>query len=105
MAGNIDPNFPHDLDCFRMNVTGRLRAGALHVDKITRSLSQNTFRNVTTAGIAGAEDKNGWFIAHTLRRRESGGRLIANLDFLANADFLSRGFQTQGVELLERQRG
>ena len=64
MAGNIDPNFPHDLDCFRMNVTGRLRASALHVDKIARSLSQNTFRNVTTAGIASAEDKNGWLIAH-----------------------------------------
>ena len=64
MAGNIDPNFPHDLDCFWMNVTGRLRASALHVDKIARSLSQNTFRNVTTAGIAGAKDKNGWLIAH-----------------------------------------
>ena len=45
MAGNIDLNFFHDLNCFRMNVTGRLRPGALHVDKIARSLSQNTFRN------------------------------------------------------------
>lgn len=33
------------------------------------------------------------------------GSLIANLDFLASADFLGRGFQTRGVELFERQRG
>ena len=64
MAGNIDPNVSHDLDCFRMNIARRLRASALHVDKITRSLSRNTFRNVTTPGIAGAKDKNGWLIAH-----------------------------------------
>jgi hypothetical protein len=64
MAGNIDPNFLHDLNCFPMDVTGRLRASALHVDKIARSLSQNTFRNVTPAGIPGANDKNGWLIAH-----------------------------------------
>jgi hypothetical protein len=30
---------------------------------------------------------------------------MANLDFLPNADFLGSGFQTQNVELLERQRG
>ena len=66
MAGNIDPDFPHDLDCFRMNITGRLRAGALRVDKIARGLSQNAFRNVTAAGVASAEDKNGWLVAHNL---------------------------------------
>ena len=73
MAGNIDPNFPHDRDGFWMNITCRLRASALHLDNITRSLSQNPFRNVTTAGIPGAKDKNGWFIAHNLRGRDQAG--------------------------------
>ena len=106
MAGNIDPDFPHYRDCFRMNVTGRLRASALNVDEIACSLSQNTFRNVATAGISGAKDKNSWLFAHSLHhRRELGGSLVANLDFLPNADFLGRGFQTQTIELFERQRG
>ena len=106
VSGNIDPNFPHDLDGFRMNVTGRLRASALNVDEITRGLSQNAFREMTTARIAGAEYKNGWLIAQSMHRcRDSGGSLMANLDSLATADFFGSGFQTQNVELLERERG
>ena len=73
MAGNVDPDFPHDLDRFRMNVTGRLRASALHVDKIPRSLPQNSFCHVTATGISGAEDKNDWFIVHTSSFRLQAG--------------------------------
>ena len=37
MAGNVDADFLHDLDCFGMNVTGWLRAGAMDVNEVARS--------------------------------------------------------------------
>ena len=105
MAGNIDPDFPHHLDSFRMNVTRRLRPSTLHIDQITRGLPQNAFGHVTAARISGAEDKNGWFIAHKTSPCESRRHWISNLDLLSEADLLGRGFQTQSVELLKGQRG
>jgi hypothetical protein len=64
MAGDINPNLLHNFDCLRVNITGRLGAGALHIKQISSSLSQNTFGHVATAGIARAEDKNDRFGIH-----------------------------------------
>jgi hypothetical protein len=53
--------------------------------------SLNAFGHLTATGISSAEDKNGLFIIHTWLSG-SGGRLITDVNLLAEADFLGRGF-------------
>ncbi len=64
MSGDIDTDLPHNCDRLGMNVTRRPRAGALHVEEIAGSFPQNTLCDVTAAGVAGAKNENGWFLAH-----------------------------------------
>ncbi len=61
MSRNVDPDFPHYLDRLRMNITGRLGAGAFNAEKISSSRTQNAFGHMASAGIACAKDKDSWF--------------------------------------------
>jgi hypothetical protein len=57
MVRDIDTDFTHDPDGHRVDVTGRVRSGALDVEQVARGLTKNAFRQVAAAGVAGAEDK------------------------------------------------
>jgi len=44
-----------------MNIAGRFRTGACDLDEIPGSGTKEAFCKVTTARVAGAEDKDEWF--------------------------------------------
>ena len=58
MRRNVDADFMHDLNCFRMNVSRGFGASALHVQKISGSRTQNSFRKMTSARIARAKNQD-----------------------------------------------
>ena len=58
MAGNVNARLGHDLDGQRMDKPGWLRAGALDVHEVARRRSQEPFRHMAAARIAGAENED-----------------------------------------------
>lgn len=69
MAGDVDADFLHGLNGHGVNVTGRLRAGAVDVEQVTRNLVENALGEMTAAGVSGAEDENERFGIHGFIRR------------------------------------
>lgn len=61
MIGNIDSDFLHHLNRLGVNVAGGIGTGTLNVERISRSLAENAFGHMASAGIAGAKDEDGWF--------------------------------------------
>ena len=61
MCGNINADLVHRLDRQRMDVACGFAARAGDGDDVTRSLAQNTLREMATTGVAGAENENSWF--------------------------------------------
>jgi len=61
MAGNVNARLGHDLDGPRMNITGRIRSGALDVYQFAGRGAQKALGHVAAAGVAGAKDENNWF--------------------------------------------
>jgi hypothetical protein len=76
-----------------MNVASRAGASTLHTNQVTDRLPENSFSHVATTGVSGAEYQNGGLITRHKSCRESGGRLLSNLDLLPGADFPGRGLQ------------
>ena len=58
---NINADFLHYFDRFRMNVAGRHGPGAASVQQISGGLAQDAFGHMTAAGIPRAENENSWF--------------------------------------------
>jgi hypothetical protein len=61
MRGNIDADFLHHLDSEGMNIAGGFRTGAMDFQNVTGNGAQNSLGEMTSAGIAGAEDEHGRF--------------------------------------------
>ena len=66
VSGNIDPYLAHCRDSLGVYIPGGFRAGTLHVQDIASCSAQNSFGEMTPAGIAGAKYQNGRFLGlHT----------------------------------------
>src|SRR4051812_15635565 len=95
MSGDINANFLHDLNRERMDVAGRIRPGALHIQNISGSGAQYPFGQMAPAGIPRAEDQNGRFHRHWRLQSSAGSSLRMPLSFfwssvtrgLASRDF------------------
>ena len=61
MAGDINADLLHHLNSERVNVTRRIRSGALHVERIAGGRAQDAFGEMAATRVAGAEDENGGF--------------------------------------------
>ena len=61
VIGDVDSDFPHDLDGERMNVAGRIGAGALDIENVAGGLTKDAFGKMAAAGVAGAKDEDGGF--------------------------------------------
>jgi len=64
MAGYVDTDLLHDLDGLRMDIPGRLRAGAGNFDQIGGGSAEDAFGQVTAAGVASAKNEDKWFGGH-----------------------------------------
>lgn len=60
MRGNIDIDFLHYRDGHGMNITGGVGARAGDREQVSGGSAQQAFGEVTAAGVARAEDENGW---------------------------------------------
>jgi hypothetical protein len=58
VAGDVDPDFLHYLDCLRMHIAGRLRTGTVDLDEVTRGGAKTTLRHVTATRVSGAKDED-----------------------------------------------
>jgi hypothetical protein len=61
MAGNIHADFRHHLDGERMDLSGGIGTSALDVRQFAQCGAQKAFADMAAAGVAGAENENGWF--------------------------------------------
>ena len=57
MGGEIHADFPHGLDCARIQ-PDRVCAGAEGLEPVSRQMTEPSLRNLAPAGIPGAEKKN-----------------------------------------------
>ena len=57
MAGDIQANLLHSLDCAFVHVSGWLDSGAENLGTDGSQVTQNALGHLRTAGIAGAEDE------------------------------------------------
>jgi hypothetical protein len=58
MPGNVDADFPQNLNGFGMNVTGRVRPRAGDFNEVTGSVTENSFGDVTPARVASAQNED-----------------------------------------------
>jgi len=58
MSRDVDADLLHHFDRLGVDISGRLGAGTGDVDEITGSGAEDTFGEMTTAGVAGAEDED-----------------------------------------------
>jgi len=61
VARDVDADLAERADRQRVDVAGRPGAGAGDLEYVAGGLPQDAFGDVAAAGIAGAEDENGWF--------------------------------------------
>jgi hypothetical protein len=66
MGGGIEANLLQDFEGHRVDIAGWLGAGAGDVDEVANGASEDSLREVTTAGVAGAENENEG-LAHGMR--------------------------------------
>lgn len=71
MTGNVNARLGHDLDGQRMNLAGRIRAGALDVHEVACRCAQKSLGHVAATGVAGAENENEGLHFGRRRREES----------------------------------
>jgi len=86
VGGNINAGFIHYLNSEGMDITHRIRAGALHIKRIAQGRAKKAFRKMAPARVTGAENEyDRLFYWHWRLHNSAGSSLRILLSFWVSA--------------------